>query len=97
MQGDEQKWVDDAIQTNWVSTVGQNINGLNDDFERLKELDMEFSLTRNKSMSELQMIQKYITEHRKSAVKIPNAVYKLFKDNDEDREHRIATMDAEHQ
>ena len=26
MHGDEQKWVDDAIQTNWVSTVGQNIN-----------------------------------------------------------------------
>lgn len=73
------------------------INGLNDDFERLKELDIEFSLTRNRSMSELQMIQKYITEHRKSAVKIPNAIYKLFKDNDEDREHRIATMDAEQQ
>ena len=26
MHGDEQKWVDDAIQTNWVSTVGANIN-----------------------------------------------------------------------
>ena len=26
MHGDEQKWVDDAIQTNWVSTVGQNID-----------------------------------------------------------------------
>lgn len=26
MHGDEQKWVDDAIQTNWVSTVGTNIN-----------------------------------------------------------------------
>lgn len=26
MHGDEQKWVDEAIQTNWVSTVGQNIN-----------------------------------------------------------------------
>lgn len=26
MHGDEQKWVDDAIRTNWVSTVGQNIN-----------------------------------------------------------------------
>lgn len=36
-----------------------------------------------------------LTEHRKSAVKIPNAVYRMFKDNDEDREHRIATMDAE--
>ncbi len=26
MHGDEQQWVDDAIQTNWVSTVGENIN-----------------------------------------------------------------------
>ena len=26
MHDNEQKWVDDAIQTNWVSTVGANIN-----------------------------------------------------------------------
>ena len=26
MHGDEKHWVDDAIQTNWVSTVGANIN-----------------------------------------------------------------------
>ena len=26
MHGDEQKWVDHAIATNWVSTVGENIN-----------------------------------------------------------------------
>lgn len=26
MHGDEQKWVDEAILTNWVSTVGANIN-----------------------------------------------------------------------
>lgn len=26
MHGDEQKWVDEAIRTNWVSTVGDNIN-----------------------------------------------------------------------
>jgi dTDP-4-amino-4,6-dideoxygalactose transaminase len=26
MHGDEQKYVDEAIQTNWVSTVGANIN-----------------------------------------------------------------------
>ena len=26
MHGEEQKWVDEAIQTNWVSTVGPNIN-----------------------------------------------------------------------
>ena len=26
MHGEEQHWVDDAIRTNWVSTVGANIN-----------------------------------------------------------------------
>ena len=26
MHGEEQKWVDEAIQTNWVSTIGANIN-----------------------------------------------------------------------
>ena len=26
MHGEEQRWVDEAIQTNWVSTVGENIN-----------------------------------------------------------------------
>ena len=26
MHGEERKWVDDAILTNWVSTVGKNIN-----------------------------------------------------------------------
>lgn len=26
MHGEEQQWVDEAIRTNWVSTVGENIN-----------------------------------------------------------------------
>ena len=26
MHGEEQKWVDEAIQTNWVSTNGENID-----------------------------------------------------------------------
>ena len=28
MHGEEQQWVDDAIRTNWVSTVGENINAV---------------------------------------------------------------------
>lgn len=28
MHGDEQRWVDEAIQTNWVSTVGENIDNV---------------------------------------------------------------------
>ena len=74
----------------WLVSI---IIGLNDDLERLKVFDNVFYSTGNKSMSELQMIQRSITEHRKAAVIIPNIVYLLFKDNDEDREHIIATMD----
>ena len=28
MHGDEQRWVDESIQTNWVSTVGENIDAV---------------------------------------------------------------------
>ena len=28
MHGDEQKWIDEAIRTNWVSTVGANIDAI---------------------------------------------------------------------
>ena len=31
MHGDEQRWVDDAIATNWVSTVGRNIDEVEKD------------------------------------------------------------------
>ncbi|SEG13614.1 dTDP-4-amino-4,6-dideoxygalactose transaminase [Eubacterium ruminantium] len=31
MHGDEQKWVNEAIQTNWVSTVGANINAVEEE------------------------------------------------------------------
>ena len=78
----------------WLVNI---INGINADLDRLKGLDEDFKLASNRSMSELQMIQKHITEHRKAAVKIPNAVYKIFKENDEDQEHRIVTMDVEQQ
>ena len=32
MHGDEQRWVDEAIQTNWVSTVGENIDAIEKEF-----------------------------------------------------------------
>lgn len=80
-----------------VRWLVNTINGLNEDLDRLKEMDEEFKQDSNRSMSELQMIQKRITEHRKAAVKIPNGVYMIFKNNDEDREHRIVTMDVEQQ
>ena len=34
MHGEERKWVDDAILTNWVSTVGANINAVEDEIAK---------------------------------------------------------------
>ena len=39
MHGDEQRWVDDAIQTNWVSTVGANIKRLRRE-RGMKQIDL---------------------------------------------------------
>ena len=35
MHGDERRWVDEAIETNWVSTVGANINELEKEVSRI--------------------------------------------------------------
>lgn len=68
-------------------------HGLKDDLERLNELEHIFSDPHEKTMEDLLYIQKYITEHRKNAIKIPNFFYGFFKDNDEDQAHRLASLD----
>ena len=46
----------------------------------------------DKQMIDLQFIQKEIFENRKSAIKIPDWFYNIFRDNDEDRERRSAEL-----
>ena len=72
----------------FVSIAG----GLNDDLKRMESLERAVYSTKNKPMTELQFVQKEIFENRKTAVKIPNWFYSLFKDNDEDRERRSAEL-----
>ena len=38
MHGDEQRWVDEALQTNWVSTVGANIDAVEKGLELFESL-----------------------------------------------------------
>ena len=72
------------------------ITKLNGDIERLNELDRDFCSVGNRiTMSDLQLIQKSITDHRKAALKIPNCFYYLFRNNNEDRERRIAQMELD--
>lgn len=45
-----------------------------------------------KTMEDLQDIQKVIFQHRKGCYAIPEIIYNIFKDNDEDRAYREARM-----
>ena len=61
---------------------------LNEDIENLKEIDSMLNRPSTNSMEDLQDIQKKIFDHRKGCYTIPNCVYNIFKDNDEDNAHR---------
>lgn len=67
-------------------------NNLGRDVKRLDKLDKEINSPGDKDMEALQLIQKSIFEHRKNAIKVPDGIYKLFKDNDEDKERRIVQL-----
>lgn len=71
-----------------LNTVKQ----LNKDIKSLNELDGIINDNKAKTMDDLQNIQRMIFEHRKGCYAIPDFIYKLFKDNDEDKAHREACM-----
>lgn len=73
----------------WFATTVKQIN---EDIENLQEVDEMVNDNVSKTMEDLQDIQKKIFEHRKSCFTIPNFFYNIFKDNDEDEAHRIASM-----
>ena len=69
----------------WLATT---VNSLNEDITRLNQMEISICSAEKKSMEELQEIQKSITDHRMSCTKIPSIIYRIFKDNDEDQEHK---------
>ncbi len=78
-----------APMLEWLfSTIKQ----LNKDINELQELDEIINDDESKSIEDLQDIQKLIFIHRKDCFAIPNFFYKHFKDNDEDKAHRAASM-----
>lgn len=78
-----------APMLEWLfSTIKQ----LNVDINELQELDERINDDESKSIEDLQDIQKLIFDHRKNCFAIPNFFYKYFKDNDEDKAHRAASM-----
>lgn len=46
-------------------------------------------------MYDLQIIQNMIYEHRKTCLKIPDWFYNLFKDKDQERAKRMASLNLE--
>lgn len=68
------------------------ISGLNDDLKRMESLENVLYSVEDKQMIDLQFIQKEIFENRKSAIKIPDWFYNIFRANDEDRERRSAEL-----
>lgn len=75
-----------------VEWLLNTVKQLNKDIAALQELDLVINDDRTKTMDDLQDIQRMIYEHRKGCYAIPDSVYKLFKDNDEDKAHREASM-----
>lgn len=78
-------WVMMSPAMKWC---GENIRVLTDDLNRMLTLERGIYYVGKKNMKSLQRTQKEIFKNRKLALKVPNWFYKLFKNNDEDRERR---------
>ena len=75
-----------------ISWLLNTVKQLNKDIKSLNALDGNINDNKDKTMDDLQDIQRMIYEHRKGCYAIPDFIYKLFKDNDEDKAHREACM-----
>lgn len=66
--------------------------GIKEDLKRMEVIERSVYSKEKKSMEELAFTQKDIYENRKLATKIPDWFYKIFKNNDEDRERRALEL-----
>ncbi len=70
MHGDEQRWVDEAIRTNWVSTVGANINEV--EKQIAEYLDCKYAVALSAGTAALHLATKLAGERLYGQAK-PNA------------------------
>lgn len=75
-----------------VEWLLNTVKQLNKNIVDLKEIDIVINDDSSKTMDDLQDIQRMIYEHRKECYAIPDCIYKLFKNNDEDNAYRAASM-----
>lgn len=81
-----------AFVTPMFQWLFETVKQLNSDIKNLIELDDLSSPDNSLNMDCLQEIQNKIYIHRKSCFPIPNMIYEMFKNNDEDVAHRTALM-----
>ena len=81
-----------AFITPMLQWLFETVKQLNADIKNLIELDDLSNSDNSLNMDCLQEIQNKIYIHRKSCFPIPNLIYKIFKNNDEDVAHRTALM-----
>lgn len=81
-----------AFITPMLQWLFETVKQLNADIKNLIELDDLSNSDNSLNMDCLQEIQNKIYIHRKSSFPIPNLIYKIFKNNDEDVAHRTALM-----
>ncbi len=70
----------------------KTIGGINGDLRRMGLIERAVCSSEVKTMEDLAFTQKDIFENRKVVTKIPDWFYKIFKNNDEDRERRALEM-----
>lgn len=79
MHGDEQRWVDEAIQTNWVSTVGANINEI--EFEAAKKVGRKYAVALSTGTASIHLAVKLAGERLYGQPKVGHGVlegHKVF-------------------
>ena len=70
----------------------KTIMGINADLKRMESIERSVYSTEKKTMEDLAFTQKDIFENRKVVTKIPDWFYKIFRNNDEDREKRALEL-----
>ncbi|WP_300358571.1 S-4TM family putative pore-forming effector [Fusobacterium sp.] len=73
----------------WLITI---VKSLDKDIKNLEELDKIFNKSTKKTFNDLEDIQNILFKHRENCYTVPEVIYNIFKDNDEDLAHKRAEI-----
>ena len=75
-----------------LSWLLKTVGALNADLKRLEDMKASFQSADVRTMKDLQIIQKSLHEHRKKAVIPPGFLYRMYRDNDEEKARQMIEM-----